>query len=400
MKSIICPACGSVKVTLLENGKGICLACDTLFSMNDYSEEFEKTASHIDKKTDEIIQKIDNIQNRSHNEQEEYKRLLEKAQSYVELGDKSKAIECAKSATELIPEKAAGYIELYRIWTNEYSSTDNYKIFLNTEESEQADEVADAVKKALKCSDCDPDFSDKVVDFQKRCTEYALSKIEKDSTRTNKNIEDDIIKNKEGKKSSLDAKKEKIRELKKKNWITRIAVAVIALILFVVSIILGGGEPSESLMAFAVVFTAIFLWIYVGVLIWKKIRGFGGALVGFFGGIVAMTPIAWINDHIEKFESAEVVAIMEIILLLLFSIIIIRKLNKKRKEEIKEIRVDSEEDIRNMELRYGRNKSMYEERLRGLEEERKLYNEILNDAQMDDSGKKLLTYYINKLYRI
>ncbi|MDE6714805.1 MAG: hypothetical protein K2K20_13855, partial [Lachnospiraceae bacterium] len=61
---------------------------------------------------------------------------------------------------------------------------------------------------------------------------------------------------------------------------------------------------------------------------------------------------------------------------------------------------DSDEDIRNMELRYGRNKSMYEERLRGLEEERKLYNEILNDAQMDDSGKKLLTYYINKLYRI
>lgn len=388
MKNIVCPSCGSEKVTLLENEKAVCLACDSVFNIHNYSKEFEKTTSHIDEKTVEIIQKIESIQSRSNSEKEEFERLLEKAQSYIKLGDKSKAIECAKRATEVIPEKAEGYIELYRIWTNDYSLTNCYETFLNTKESEYGNDAADAVKKALRCSDCDSDFINEVVDFQKRCVQYALSNIEAGSQKANTYINEESSKSKESVKSITDTVEEKKKKLRKNNQITGLITALIAIMIFGVSRLLRLEGLSAGI-------TAIVFWIYIIFLGIKTASGWGIVLGAILGGL----PMMLLGSCADYFPNATGI-IADIFCLFTVSFILVRKLNKKRNGKIEEIVSDSDVQIKELERKYGKSQKMYEERMKELEIEKNLYNRILIDVQKNDTGKTVLNKYMNKAYRI
>ena len=396
MKTIKCPSCGSEKITILENDKAVCLVCDSVFNVHNYSKEFEKATSHMDEKLgemrDDIRQDISQVMkvNRSDREIEEFERLLEKAQTYIKLGDKPRAIESAQKATEIIPEKAKGYIEIYRLLTNNYTLTNCYETFLNTKKNKYEKIWSDAVIKASKCSDCDENFISEVVDFQKRCANRALSDIETDSQQANTFINEEKCKKNETITSFKNEQENKEKKLKRANMKTALVMSLFAVVLFALSKIL----DLEILIMVVIIVSAPFAF---AIFSWKMEK----KLSVFFGGLTVGTFImAIIVSVAANFIDSGNIAVVEVICLIGVVFMIVKKINKKRDGIIRAIKANIYDQIKVVENKYNNNQKLFEERMQKLGKEKDLYNRILTDMQADNNGLKIIEKCINANYRI
>ena len=270
MKTIQCPSCGSVKVTILENEKAVCLACDSVFQVHDYSKEFKQTSQKIDDSKNEILKELKSIRNdipTPAREQElllekaekEYERLLEKAENYYKIGEEKKALEYAEDAADLFPSRAYPYIRMYEFVSLEYTWTNGYSTMLNEYEEDDDDErlgggehVASIIYRALKCDDCPTEFAPKVIAYQKECAQQAIIDIcsEQQTEYTQISVKAEQT------NSSIEAVKDAlgVSEQKFLKYAYSIGITILALLASIICVLIerGSSVPIISFIVFLV----------------------------------------------------------------------------------------------------------------------------------------------------
>jgi len=392
MQNIVCPSCGSEKITPLKNGKAVCEACDSVFNIHDYSKEFEKTSSHIDAKSKEIIENIEELkkgQSLANQDIQRYEKLLEDTQEYFNLRDRQKALDSATEAIKIFPGKARGYVILYRVWTDAYRETTSYDVMLNTKESVQASKILDVAKKALRCSDCPNSFKEEITSFMKECAVCAVTNLEAESVDKEKHFSEEAKKKEteyQNTLSEMQSQKEKLKEVKKRTYIKYCTLAVAVLIL-------GLALDITEWFTIIAAISCLGYVVYVGSnkIINHETDDNKKAVFIMILLVIALPGI------LLKFAST-LGTIVDLLCLVGGLFILIIHAKKQTDLEESELNEKMENTLPELEKQWEESKAIASKEMKRLREETALYKQILTDAERDDKGVSLINNYLNSRY--
>lgn len=392
MKNIVCPSCGSVKISVLENDKAVCLACDNVFTIHDYSKEFEKTSLKMDKNKEELLGAIESIKeshSMANQDTERFDRLLEKAATYIKLRDKKKAIACATEATELMPEKAIGYIVLYHAWTDVYRETGAYEIMLNTKKSAEASKIADTIKKALKCPDCPTSFRAEVTEYLRKCADCAVNNVNLNYAQKEMRLKMDVSL-KEGKyKAAFAETKSKLENIKKdkKNLYIKYIAGAIGLLILGLSL-----GISEIFTLLAIIGGIIYVGYMGGKkLIKREVDDVKKTLI-IMALLIFVAPLVIIGLADSLGE------IMDILCLGAGAFLLLKSGKKKINIRASELNEELETALPPLEKQWENAKAIAAKEMKLLNDEKGLYTQILADAELNDKGLTLINNYLQSKY--
>lgn len=392
MKNIVCPSCGSVKISVLENDKAVCLACDNVFTVHDYSKEFEKTSLKMDANKEELLGAIESIkesQSLANQDTERFGRLLKKAEAYINLRDKKKAIACATEAIELMPEKAIGYIVLYYAWTDICRDTGAYETMLNTKKSAEGSKITDTIKKALRCPDCPASFKAEVTEYLRKCADTAVNVMNLYYTKKETHFLMDVSLKEEKYKAASAETKSKLEGIKKDKKTMYIKYIVGAIGLLILGLSLG---ISEIFTLLAIIGGVIYVGYTGGKkLIKREVKHVKITLI-IVALLIYAAPLV-ITSLVDSLGE-----IMDVLCLGAGAFFLLKSSMKKINTRISELNKEIKNTLPPLEKQWETAKAQASKELKRINDEKELYNQILADANCNDNGKTLINNYLQSKY--
>lgn len=186
MEAMKCPNCGSEKVKMMTDEKGVCLACDNVFLVHNLSKEFQATDAHISSMHQDLKEDINNLKNGDALNEAD---LLAKAEGHLKMENWDSANDIYEKLTQEFPQHSAAWYGLYKALTGNFEAVNRYALFVcdgnyldeeDQELGEQAYFLGNGyIKRALSCEDANrPEIIKNVADFIRRCAEYGKADIE------------------------------------------------------------------------------------------------------------------------------------------------------------------------------------------------------------------------------